>query len=156
VLNRIPPAAAQILVIAGLAVCTLGVALPYLRSAAGAGARSELEESEAYLEARVAQFARDNDLSPNHSMAVSNYRSRLTDELEIPALRRAVATHSGSERRTPAAPLLVFAGLAALGLGCLVMVATARGGQAVWLAPLGLVLAAGGWPCRVPTPRSLR
>lgn len=143
-LDRVPPAVGQGLAVAGLAACFLGVALPHLRAASGAGARAELAESEAYLETRVAEFARVNQLSPNHSLEVRDYRAQLTEDLDLPQLRRAAAAQAGSDRRTPLAPLLVFAGLAILAIGCTIMLASARTGQVIWAGLLALAMVAGG------------
>jgi hypothetical protein len=140
-LTRVPPAVGQGLAIAGLAACLLGVALPHLRAASGAGARTELAESEAYLEAH---FARINDLAPNHSQEVTNYRTPLADDLDIPELRRSAAASAGSDKRTATGPIVVFAGLALLALGCLTMVLSGASGHGVWALFLIIALVAGG------------
>ncbi len=143
-LTRVPPAVGQGMAIAGLAACFLGVALPHLRARSGVGARTELAESEAYLEARVADFARINDLSPNHSQEVTNYRTQLADDLDIPELRRAAAASAGSDKRTATGPIVVFVGLALLALGCLTMVLSGASGHGVWALFLVIAMVAGG------------
>jgi hypothetical protein len=139
---RVPPATGQVLVIVGLAACLFGVVMPRADAASAAEARVTLAESQAYVTRRVEDYARDNQLSLNHSSLVNEYRQDLERDLDLRALRREAAAAAGAGRLTSLAIGVTLGGLVALAAGALLLVLAT--GHVTWVVVAALALIAGG------------